>query len=323
MPPCGNVVNRRSIPGDPECAKRVQGGRWPCARKHIKTATCAKRANLDCGESPPNAIVEGMNPLRGAALITGASAGLGHALCHQFAQAKIDVIAVARRSEMLQILCAELTQRYGTENHAICADLSTPQGVQELAERIDREGLEVAYLVNNAGVAQKGRFDQLDPQGELTTISLNVSALVQLCGIFAPRMVERGAGHILNVSSVASFQPGPYMSTYYASKAFVSSFSEALHYELKPQGVLVTTICPGPIQTEMAKNVGMEHTNLFHSVGVFEPEAVAKASFAAMLKGKRKVVIGRRNKLLALSSSLGPTPMVLKVASHLNQDQER
>lgn len=263
-----------------------------------------------------------MKSLGGAALITGASAGLGHALCHRFAQAKIDVIAVARRREMLESLCAELTQRYGTKNHAICADLSTAQGVRGLVHELDAQSPRVDYLVNNAGVAQQGRFDRLDPQRELDTISINVSALVQLCRVFAPRMIERGAGHMLNISSTASFQPGPYMSTYYASKAFVSSFSEAIYHELKDRGVFVTTVCPGPIHTEFAKASGIENTNLFRRRGIATPAQVADAAFAAMMKGKRNVVIGRKNKLMALGSRLGPRRVALRVAGHLNQDRE-
>lgn len=263
-----------------------------------------------------------MKVLGGAALITGASAGLGRALCHRFAQAKIDVIAVARRRERLESLCAELTQQYGTQNHAICADLNTAQGVRDLVDAVQGQCPRVDYLVNNAGVAQQGRFDRLDPERELATVSVNVSALVQLCRAFAPRMVQRGQGHILNISSTASFQPGPYMSTYYASKAFVSSFSEGIYQELKSTGVLVTAVCPGPIHTEFAKLTGIENSNLFHSGRVADAKEVAEASFTAMMKGRRKVVIGGRNKLLALGSRLGPKRVVLKVASHLNQEQE-
>lgn len=266
-------------------------------------------------------MVLSMKNLGGAALITGASAGLGHALCHRFAQAKIPVIAVARRRDMLESLCEILRERYGTQNYALCADLSTAQGVQNLVREIDARALRVDYLVNNAGVAQQGRFDGLDPERELATISVNVSALVQLCRHFAPKMVQRGAGHILNISSMASFQPGPYMSTYYASKAFVSSFSEGIYHELKDKGVFVTAVCPGPIHTEFAKCAGIENSNLFHSRGVADPKSVARASFDAMMKGKRKVVIGRKNKLLALGSLFGPKSVVLRVAGHLNQDQ--
>lgn len=261
-----------------------------------------------------------MKILSGAALITGASAGLGHALCHRFAQAKIPVIAVARRRAMLESLCEELSRAHGTQNHAVSADLSTAKGVQNLVRDIDARSLRVDYLVNNAGVAQQGRFDALDSDRELNTISVNVSALVQLCRVFAGRMVERGAGHILNVSSVASFQPGPYMSTYYASKAFVSSFSEGIYEELKAEGVYVTAVCPGPIHTEFAKSSGIENSNLFHSRGIADPKQVADLSFKAMIKGKRKIIIGRKNKLLALGSHFGPKSLVLRVAGHLNQD---
>lgn len=278
------------------------------------------RAGVDCGPSYANVILGRMKKLEGAALITGASAGLGHALCHRFGQAKINVIAVARRRDMLEALCADLTQLYGTQNYAICADLSTTQGVGDLVRQIDKRSLIVDYLVNNAGVAQQGSFESLDPQRELATISVNVSALVQLCRVFAPRMIARGAGHMLNISSTASFQPGPFMSTYYASKAFVSSFSEGIYHELKSKGVRVTAVCPGPIHTEFAKSAGIENSNLFHSRGIADPQRVADASFAAMLKGRRKVVIGSRNKLLALGSRLGPKSVILRVAGHLNQE---
>lgn len=255
----------------------------------------------------------------GYALVTGASAGLGRALALGLGERKIGVLAIARRREKLQALCRELTERFGTRNHAIPADLSSRSGVLELLESVRMGGYQVNYLVNNAGIAQQGRFDQLDRERELATVGVNVEAVVHLCHHFAPAMVQRGAGHILNISSVAGYQPGPYMSSYYASKAFVTAFSEALHFELEGCGVAVTAVCPGPIHTEFAQSAGVEDSNLFDSSGIATPEQVAGVAIEAMLNKRRCVVVGLKNKILAMGGRLGPRSVSLRISARLNQ----
>lgn len=258
----------------------------------------------------------------GYALITGASAGLGHALCRRFAEAKIDVIAVARRKDRLDSLCDAMSQEFGTRNVAIQADLSSRVGVQALVREIESRGLEVHTLVNNAGIGQQGRFDRTNLDRELATVGVNVEAAVHLSRVFVEGMVQRGSGNIVNISSIAGFQPGPYMSSYYASKAFLTCFSEGLYFELRDTGVCVTAVCPGPIYTEFAQASGTENSNLFASKGIHSPEYVASVVFDAMQAGKRTVIVGAKNKLLAAGGRFGPRAWALRISARLNVDKD-
>lgn len=299
------------------------------ARKHRGCDLCDPRRRPLCGErGVPTlraaiafAIVGSMERSEGFALVTGASAGLGHALCQQFAKHKIGVIAVARREDRLQALCQELEAQHGTTNHALAADLSSREGVEKLVKALESLGLDIFYLVNNAGIAQQGRFDQVDFEREMAIVQVNVAAVVHLCRALVPGMIQRGGGHILNISSTAGFQAGPYMSSYYASKAFVTTFSEGLAYELADQNVYVTAACPGPIHTEFAQSAGTQDSNLFHSGGVSSAQEVAKMAFDAMMKKRRMEVLGLRNKMLALGSRLGPRSAAIRIAAHLNRDK--
>lgn len=260
-----------------------------------------------------------MDLSRGVALVTGASAGLGRELCRCFAQDKIGVIAVARRSDAIESLCRELQEEFGTENHAISADLTDEAGVRALVEEVQRRGLRVDYLVNNAGVGQQGRFDHSSVERELFVVDLNVRAVVHLCGAFIPPMVERGSGHVLNISSLAGFQAGPFMSSYYASKAFVTSFSEGLHYELRDGGVSVTVSCPGPIQTEFAQASGISASNLMNKTPVSAPETVARSAYRAMKAKRRLATVSWRDACLVRATAWGPRAWGIRIAGWLNR----
>lgn len=262
-----------------------------------------------------------MDASRGLALVTGASAGLGRELCRCFARDKIGVIAVARRSELIESLCRELHEDFGTENHAISADLADEAGVRALVEEVQRRGLQVDYLVNNAGVGQQGRFDQSSVERELFVVDLNVRAVVHLCGAFIPAMVERGSGHVLNISSLAGFQAGPYMSSYYASKAFVTSFSEGLYYELREQGVSVTVSCPGAIQTEFAQASGTAASNLMNKTKVATPESVARSAYRAMKAKRRLATVSWRDAFVVHAAAWGPRAWGIQVAGWLNRGE--
>jgi len=252
------------------------------------------------------------------ALITGASAGLGIEFARCFAADGHAVVLVARRRDKLETLASELRARHGVEAHVLVADLSDAAAVHELVRELKTARIEIDYLVNNAGFGTNSAFHNLDPARELELIQVNVSALVALTGALLPGMVARGNGRILNIGSTAGFQPGPYMATYYASKAFVLSFSEALSYELRATGVTVTVSCPGPIRTEFADIAGLANSRLFR-LNVASAESVARTAYQALHAGRPLVVHGFSNKLGVLLVRLSPRAWVRAVVGTLNQ----
>ena len=247
------------------------------------------------------------------ALITGASAGIGLELARRFAAGGYALALTARRGDELARIADELKGRYGVPVHVFPLDLAEPGGPAKLHERVTAAGLTVDVLVNNAGFGTLGRFLDTPLEQELAMIRLNVSALAELCGRFVPAMVARGSGRVLNVGSVAGFQPGPLMAMYYATKAFVLSFSEALWVELLGTGVSVTCLAPGPVHTEFAARAGMTRTRLFTGGNVMTAAAVADAGYRATLAGKRLEVPGLRNKLLTFAVRFAPRRLVLRV----------
>ncbi len=252
------------------------------------------------------------------ALITGASAGLGMEFARCFAADGHAVVLVARRRDKLETLASELRAKHGVEAHVLVADLSDAAAVPELVRELQAERFEIDYLVNNAGFGTNGAFQDLDPARELELIQVNVSALVALTAALLPGMVARGNGRILNIGSTAGFQPGPYMATYYASKAFVVSFSEALSYELRATGVTVTVSCPGPLRTEFADIAGLANSRLFR-MSVASAESVALTAYQTMHRGRLLVVHGFSNKLGVLLVRLSPRSWVRAIVGSLNQ----
>jgi short-subunit dehydrogenase len=253
------------------------------------------------------------------ALITGASAGLGRDFAKLFAADGHRVILVARRLERLEQLAGELKDQYGVEAHAIKADLSAPEAPAAVFEEVQRLGCRIEYLVNNAGYGSNGPFLEQEVDRELSMVDVNVRSLVHLTHLFAPAMVERGYGRILNLGSVAGFQPGPFMATYYASKAFVNHFSEALASELAGTGVTVTVSCPGPVATEFGAIAGNDRARVFTKGAVATSESVAVSAYRAMMKGKRMVVHGLSAKLGVQMLRLAPRSVVQSFTRKLNQ----
>jgi len=251
------------------------------------------------------------------ALITGASAGIGRELCKLAAQDKRDLVLVARRRDRLEEIAAELRTAQGVEVTVIAADLGQAKAPQEILGQVLAAGIEVECLMNNAGFGAHGPFAEMERARQLEMIDVNIRALVELCHLFLPAMLLRKQGQILNVASIAGFVPGPYMATYYASKAFVLSFTEALATELRGSGVSVTASCPGPTATEFSDVAGSSRTKLFRR-GVADAASVAKHAYKAMLAGKVVAIPGFMNKLLAASSSLGPRAMIRNIAAGFN-----
>ncbi len=258
----------------------------------------------------------------GTALITGASAGLGHDFARIFANEGHSTSLDARRKDLLEKVADELRGiNSNIRVDVIEADLGVPGAGSELFAKIKTAGLSVDYLVNNAGFGSSGEFSALDMQRQLQMIDLNVRALVELTHLCLPEMIERKSGRILNVGSTAGFQPGPYMAVYYATKAFVNSFSEALHEELKATGVTCTVLAPGATRTEFAEVAHMETSALFKSGNVATSEAVAKYGYEAMMKGTAMVIQGVSNQLLLQSLRVSPRFAIRKIVAKLNRTQ--
>jgi short-subunit dehydrogenase len=249
---------------------------------------------------------------RPVALVTGASAGIGTELARQLA-VDHDLVLTARRGDQLQALADDLKRAHGATCHVTLADLADPAAPRALFETVTAANLTVDVLVNNAGFGDLGPFARADPGKTLRMVQVNVTALMELTALFLPGMLARNRGHILNVGSVAGFQPGPFMATYYATKAFVNSFSEALHSELLGTGVSVTVLCPGPVATEFASVAGFGPTSMFSPGKALAAPAVARAGLRAMRGGRRMVVPGLRNRFMLFMERFVPRGFVIRM----------
>jgi short-subunit dehydrogenase len=258
-----------------------------------------------------------MDSARSATLITGASAGLGLELARLAAADRRDLVLVARRRDRLDALAAELRSKHGVAVDVVVADLGQPAAPQAVFTQVAAAGIEVDDLINNAGFGSLGPFVEAERGRQLEMIDVNVRALVELTHLFLPGMLARKRGRILNVASVAGFVPGPYMATYYATKAFVLSFTEALAAELRGSGVTVTASCPGPTATEFGDVAGSRGTNLFRR-GVADAGEVARHAYRAMRLGRVVAVPGLMNNLLVQGIRLGPRAWIRAIAARLN-----
>ncbi len=223
------------------------------------------------------------------ALITGASSGIGREFAKYHAHLGGDVIIVARRKDALQALKSELETEFGISATVIAQDVGNPDGAQALYKTIKKSGLKVDVLINNAGFGGHGNFLERDLNDDLAMIDLNVSALVTLCHLVGNDMVAKGSGRILNVGSTAGMMPGPLQATYFATKAFVNSFSQAIDHEMRPHGVTCTVLAPGYVKTEFAATANLEGTGLVKQRGKTAAET-AKIGYDAMMRGKLHIV---------------------------------
>jgi short-subunit dehydrogenase len=247
-----------------------------------------------------------------AALITGASSGIGADLARELAGRGHNVVLVARRADRLEALATELRQAHGVRAEALAADLIDPDATAALPDRITALGLEVDILINNAGYGSAGQFVDLDIAAETDMVRLNCETVVALSGAYAPRFAERRAGAILVVASSAAMQPIPGQATYGASKAFALSFAEALHTELSDLGVAVTALCPGPVETEFAQRAGLE--DAFDSVPSFarvSSRECAEQAIEGLARNKRVVAPGLAIRAVGIAGRHTPRAILL------------
>jgi uncharacterized protein len=233
---------------------------------------------------------------KGTALITGSSSGIGLHLAEEFARNGHPVVLVAPVESELQHIARRLLTEGAPEPIVIAKDLEKENAAQEIFDELKQRGVEVDILVNNAGHGQRGKFDELTIERDLSMVRLNIEAILRLTKLFLPPMLARKRGRILNTASVAGFEPGPLLAVYHATKAFVLSLSESLATELEDSGVTLTALCPGPTDTDFFPKADMMETRAFQHA--MPPQEVAKAGYKACMDGKRIIIPGGMNKVL-------------------------
>ena len=255
------------------------------------------------------------------ALITGASIGIGYELSKCFAADKHDLVLVARRKEKLEEIAQELQARHGINVTVIVLDLSKSESPQALYDELAKASRPIDVLVNNAGFGLGGKFTETDVAVELEMVQLNIASLIHLSKLFLPGMIERKTGGILNLASTAAFQPGPLMAVYYATKAFVLSFSEAIANEVHGTGVSVTALCPGPTASEFQQRAQIKETRLvkLKPMGLMSAEVVAQIGYQGFQRGKRVVIPGLLNKIGVHSTRFSPRRVTTQIARLLQE----
>jgi len=252
------------------------------------------------------------------ALITGASGGIGYELALLFARDGFDCILVARSHDQLNALAARMESEFRVKTLVLPKDLSKASAVDEIYEEVSAASMPVDVLVNNAGFPVYGLFTQTDLDTELEMLQVNVVALTQLTKLFLRGMIERRYGRILNLASTAGFEPGPLMAVYYASKAYVLSFSEALANELHGTGVTVTTLAPGPTRTGFQKRGRLEDSRLVQG-NIGDAQSVALAGYRGLMAGKTLVIPGFTNKLIPWIVRVSPRGVVTRVVRRMQE----
>lgn len=255
------------------------------------------------------------------ALITGASRGIGLELAKECAKHGHDVVLVARRQDALEAAAGAIEGKYSVRATVIAADVSNADARAEIFSSTQDQKIEIGLLINNAGFGLGGEFLETDIERELEMIQVNVAAPTHLTKLFLPAMVKRRSGRIMQVASTASFQPGPLMSVYYASKAYLLSFSQAIAEELRNTGVTVTALCPGATATDFAETAQVSNTRLFQKLGVANAEDIARYGYKAMMRGDRVAIHGWRDKLMVQSERLAPRRLVTAIARRVQESR--
>ncbi len=255
-------------------------------------------------------------------LITGASSGIGLEFAKIFAREGHNLILVARSENTLKILAEELTKEYDVEIKVIVKDLEYYSSPTEIYDEIKRDNINVNILVNNAGFGTYGKFNYTDLDKELRMIQVNITALTHLTKLFLKDMVENNSGRILNIASVAAFQPGPLMAVYYASKAYVLSFSEAIAEELKDTKIKVTTLCPGPIKTNFSKIADTNNVRVFNE-NIPTAKEVAEYGYRALYNNKRVVVYQLKYKTAVQLIRFMPRKLVTRILKKIQESRNK
>ena len=254
------------------------------------------------------------------ALITGSSSGIGFHLAMEFARRRHALVLIAPVASELQKIASELKTVGALFVRTIAKDLEKPEAPQEIFDELSSDRIYIDILVNNAGFGHRGKFWEIPIEHEISVLRLNIEAVLRLTKLFLPLMLQRRQGRVLNVASVAGFEPGPLFAVYHASKAFVLSLSEALATELEGTGVTATALCPGPTDTDFFQKSGVVHARMFQKVNLMAPQDVAKAGYEGLMAGERIVVPGVANKIIVFSRRLLPEATLAKMTGKLYVD---
>lgn len=252
-------------------------------------------------------------------LITGASRGIGYELAKLFAKDSYRLVLISRSGDRLKEIQDDFFRQYGVEVEIIIKDLSSPNCANEIFDELRAKQIQVDVLVNNAGIGDFGLFNEEDTQKMLHIMQINIITLTWLTKLILPGMVERKEGKILNVSSLAAFQPGPYMAVYYASKAYVKSFSQAIACELKDTGVTITTLCPGPTKTGFQARVKSENSKISRFHFLSSAEEVARYAYKELMAGKKTAIPGAINAFVVFLARITPWNIGARVIKRLQE----
>jgi len=255
------------------------------------------------------------------ALITGSSGGIGYELAKIHAEKGDNLVLVARTESKLTELKNELEEKYNIRVHVISKDLSKAGAVKEVYDELKHESISVDYLINNAGFGDFGLFAGSDWNRQEQMITLNITSLAHLTRLFLPDMISRKSGKILNVASTAAFQPGPTMAVYFATKAFVLSFSEAINNEVSEHGITVTALCPGATLSGFQAAASMQDSKLFEGNNFPTSGEVALFGYNAMMKGKAVAIHGFKNTVMANSVRFAPRSLVVRIARKMQSEK--
>ena len=250
-------------------------------------------------------------------LITGASSGIGMGLAKLFAADGSDLVLVARREDRLNELAEKLKSEHGIEVHVLPKDLSKKTSPKEIFNHLKKEKIEIDVLVNNAGFGSRGTVSELDTDLQVDMVQVNAAALTHLTSLFLPGIIERGQGGILNVGSLAGFQPGPNLAVYFATKAYVLSFTEALAEEISNPNIKISCFAPGPVKTEFGEKSDLEDSLLF-KLSLMDLEPAVKAGYEVFRKGKTIVIPGLKQQIVPFLNRFTPRLIVRKIAKKLN-----
>jgi hypothetical protein len=253
------------------------------------------------------------------ALITGASGGIGYELAKLFARDGYNLVLVARSESKLDQIKTDFEKRHGISVRVLAKDLSEPQAPEDIYGELQQDAVQIDMLVNNAGFTVYGKFAETDLKAELEMLQVNIVSLTHLTKLFLPGMLERRQGRILNVASTAAFLPGPLMAIYYASKAYVLSFSEAIATELRGTGVTVTVLCPGPTQSGFWERGNVEGSLLLANPAMMDAKTVARIGYRAMIKGRVTTIAGFSNWLMVQAVRFTPRRVTTQVVMRIQE----
>lgn len=260
-----------------------------------------------------------LNAMQQTCLITGASAGIGYEFAKIFAAKKYNLVLVARSEDKLKQIAQELKELYQVKVKIIVKDLSLPHSATEILGELKKENIHIDILINNAGVGLQGFFAETSLKKELNMLQLNIVSLTELTKLLLPDMIKNKYGKILNVASVAAFFPGPCMAVYFASKAYILSFSQAINNELEGTGVSCTALCPGGTKTDFFKAGEMENSQLARNMKMADPASVAQEGYVGLMKNKPIVICGLYNKIQIFAIRFIPRFILTRITRHVHE----